>query len=127
MTKFLIALFIIFSLMLGILGYELVSAKSGGIKIELSTDPNPAQLGSNNFLISVKQDGKFIDNASVSFDLNMTTMNMGTQQGNMTSQGSGKYLSVGKLTMLGPWRFSVNVTMPDNSVIKKNFDLNISR
>lgn len=128
MSKYLIILIVVFVLAIAGLSIKLVSAESGGSRITLTTDPNPLQLGQANFLVTVKdKDGKLVDDATVSFDLNMTTMNMGVQQGNATAQGNGKYLSVGRLTMLGPWRFSVNVNMPDSSVIKKDFDVSISR
>lgn len=128
MSKYLIILIVVFVLAIAGLGIKLVNAESGGNKITLSTNPDPLQLGQATFLVTVKdKDGKLVDNAAVSYDLNMTTMNMGVQQGKATSQGNGKYSSVGNLTMLGPWRFSVNVTMPDNSIIQKNFDVSISR
>lgn len=128
MSKYLIILIVVFVLAIAGLSIKLVNAESGGGRISLNTDPSPLQLGQANFLVTVKdKDGKLVDNATVSFDLNMTTMNMGTQQGSATAQGNGKYLSVGRLSMLGPWRFSVNVNMPDGGIIKKNFDLNVSR
>lgn len=115
---------------IGILGWKIKSASGSNVTsaISLSTDPNPVQLGQNTFVMLVKdKDGKAVDNAIVSFDLNMTTMNMGIQQGNATPQGNGKYLTVGRLSMLGPWRFSVIVAMPDGSSIKKDFNINVSR
>lgn len=66
-----------------------------------------------------------MDNATVFFDLNMTSMNMGTQQGNATSQGDGRYAASGKMSMRGPWRISTKVTMPDGSLIMKDFILDV--
>jgi len=52
-------------------------------------------------------------------------MNMGTQQGNATSQGNGRYSVEGRMTMRGPWRVSTKVTMPDGSVENKDFTVNV--
>ncbi len=95
-------------------------------QIELVTQPNPVQTGNNIFYITVRDDsGKAVDNAKVEFDLNMTTMNMGTQKGTATSQGSGKYVATGRLSMRGPWRVSTTVTYADGNAMKKDFVVNV--
>lgn len=95
-------------------------------QIELVTQPNPVQTGNNIFYITVRDDsGKAVDNAKVEFDLNMTTMNMGTQKGTATSQGSGKYAATGRLSMSGPWRVSTTVTYADGNAMKKDFVVNV--
>jgi uncharacterized GH25 family protein len=95
-------------------------------QIELVTQPNPVQTGNNTFYITVRDDsGKAVDNAKVEFDLNMTTMNMGTQKGTATSQGSGKYAATGRLSMRGPWRVSTTVTYADGNAMKKDFVVNV--
>lgn len=94
--------------------------------ISLTTNPNPLRLGQATFMIDVKdKNGKPVDNASVSFDINMTTMNMGTQQGTATPQGSGRYSAVGNMSMRGPWRVRTTVKMPDGSTENKNFTVNV--
>lgn len=99
--------------------------------ISLTTNPDPLQPGPATFFIDVKdKNEKPVDTAKVSFDLNMTTMNMGTQQGEATSQGNGRYSAMGRMTMKGPWRVSVEVTMsdgsmPDGSVENKDFTVNV--
>ena len=115
-----------------ILGWKVISTSSSDSvpsdsgTISLSTDPNPLRLGQATFMIDVKdKNGKSVDNAAVSFDLNMTAMNMGTQQGNATSQGNGRYSAVGRMSMRGPWRVSTKVTMPDGSVENKDFTVDV--
>lgn len=94
--------------------------------ISLSTNPDPLQPGPATFVIEVKDKrGKLVDNAKVSFDINMTTMNMGTQRGDAISQGKGRYSAAGRMTMRGPWRVSTKVTMPDGSVENKDFTVNV--
>lgn len=94
--------------------------------VTLSTNPNPLQLGQATFIIDVKDtNGKPVDNATVSFDLNMTAMNMGTQKGTATSQGNGKYSAVGNMSMRGPWRVRTTVKMPDGSTENKDFTVNV--
>lgn len=113
---------------IAILGWKIKSASNpnNNEAISLSTDPSPLQLGQNTFVISVKdKEGKAVNDATVFFDLNMTAMNMGTQQGNATPMGNGKYSAVGRLTMKGPWRVAIKVTMPDGSLVEKNFTVNV--
>lgn len=99
---------------------------SGNSVISLSTNPNPLKMGPATFIIEVKdKTGKPVDNAKVYFDLNMTAMNMGTQQGDATGQGNGKYSASGRMTMQGPWKVSTKVTMPDGTVANKDFTVNV--
>ncbi len=113
--------------MIGIIAILAFNAKGGSsYGISLSTNPDPLQPGPATFMIEVKdKDGKPVDNATVSFDLNMTTMNMGTQQGDATPQGNGRYSAVGRISMRGPWRASTKVTMSDGSVENKDFIVNV--
>lgn len=102
------------------------STGSGSEAISLTTNPNPLQMGTATFIIDVKdKTGKPVDNATVFFDLNMTAMNMGTQQGNATSQGNGKYAASGRMSMRGPWKVSTKITMPNGSVVNKDFTVNV--
>jgi nitrogen fixation protein FixH len=102
------------------------SAGSGSEMVALTTDPNPLQTGPATFIIDVKdKTGKPVDNATVFFDLNMTSMNMGTQQGTASPQGNGRYAASGRMSMRGPWRVTTKVTMPDGSIVNKNFTVNV--
>lgn len=119
---------------IAILGFKLMgssgssssSGSGGSSQVSLTTDPNPLRMGQATFIIDVKDgNGKPVDNAAVFFDLNMTAMNMGTQQGNATSQGNGQYAASGRMTMQGSWRVSTKVTMPDGNAINKDFTVNV--
>ena len=102
------------------------SAGTGSEAVTLTTDPNPLRTGPATFIIDVKdKTGKPVDNATVFFDLNMTTMNMGTQRGNATSQGNGRYAASGQMSMRGPWKVTTKVTMPDGSIVNKDFTVNV--
>ena len=85
-------LLIILIILFGIIGVLVLKInKSSGANnnevISLSTIPYPPQLGQNTFIILINdKDGKTINDAKVTFDINMTTMNMGTQQGNTPLQ-----------------------------------------
>lgn len=131
-------LLIVLTVMIGaiaILGFKVMSSgdssfvngtNTGGANISLSTDPDPLRIGPATFMIDVKdKSGKPVNNATVSFDLNMTAMNMGTQQGNATSQGNGRYSASGSMSMRGPWRVSIIVKMPDGSSESKDFTVNV--
>lgn len=105
---------------------SVLGAVSQGETISLSTEPSPLRLGQATFIIEIRDtDGKPVDNATVSYDLNMSTMNMGTQQGNATSKGRGRYTASGSLSMRGPWRVRAKVIMPDGSMENKDFIVNV--
>ena len=102
------------------------SPGTGSEEVTLTTNPNPLRTGPATFVIDVKDKaGKPVDNATVFFDLNMTAMNMGTQQGNATSQGNGRYAASGQMSMRGPWKVTTKITMPDGSVVNKDFTVNV--
>ncbi len=93
-------------------------------RISLSTNPTTPQLGENTFIIAVKDlKNQPVKNAKVYFDLNMTQMNMGTQNGEATPQGDGTYAATGRLTMKGPWKVSTKVTMPDGKILTGDFTI----
>ena len=119
---------------IALLGWKVMGSSSSGSttntgstdQISLTTDPNPLRLGNATFIIEVKDENeKPVDNATVWFDLNMTAMNMGTQQGNATPQGNGRYSAVGSMSMRGSWRVRTTVKMPDGSMENKDFTVNV--
>lgn len=98
--------------------------KDGNVQIEL-TSPTTVRAGQNKFIVSVKDAaGKPVDDAIVNVDINMTTMNMGKQQGQATAQGDGEYAAVGNLGMLGPWKISTDVALPDGQQASEDFIVN---
>ncbi len=118
----------VFVLIIGFLGFRVMSLSSTGNnseQVSLITDPYPLRLGPANFIIAVKDEkGQPVKNAKVFFDLNMTAMNMGTQQGQAAAQGDGTYAATGRLTMRGPCKVATKITMPDGKTINKDFDVN---
>ena len=109
--------------MIAILGYKINSASSStGGGISIATIPNPLTIGPATFIVTVKdKDGKITKDATVSFDINMTTMNMGTQKGVAEPEGDGKYKAIGNMSMRGPWRISISAKMADGSTQSKDF------
>lgn len=94
--------------------------------ITFTTNPNPPHIGQTTCIISVKdKNGKPVNNAKIHFTINMTSMNMGVQEGSATLQGNGNYAAVGRFSMGGPWRVSTQITMPDGRSIDKDFDVNL--
>lgn len=129
--KILLIALVIMIAAIGVMSWKVSSGSVSGVQIKgdsisLSTVPNPLSLGQATFMIDVNdENGKTVDNARVSFDLNMTAMNMGKQQGIATSQGNGRYSAVGNLSMRGPWRVRTTVNMPDGSTKNKDFIVNV--
>ncbi len=95
-------------------------------QLTLTTQPAAAQVGNNTVMITVHDaSGKEVDDAKVNVDVNMTTMNMGTQQGTATSQGNGQYAANTRFSMRGPWRISATATYADGKQAKKDFVVNV--
>ena len=130
-NKMLVILLAILTMAVIFLGWKTMSIPTSGSsdnagKITLSTNPNPLRLGQVTFTIDVKdKNDKSVDNAAVFFDINMTTMNMGTQKGTAISQGKGQYAAVGNMSMRGPWRVRTTVKLPDGSSESKDFIVNV--
>lgn len=129
--KVLLIALVVMIVVIGVMSWKVYSSsvsdvKAKGDPITISTVPSPLSLGQATFIIDVKdENGKTVDNAKVSFDLNMTAMNMGKQQGIATSQGNGRYSAVGNLSMRGPWRVRTTVNMPDGSTKNRDFIVNV--
>ncbi|MEK7127104.1 MAG: FixH family protein [Patescibacteria group bacterium] len=94
-----------------------LSPKKSDMTLVIS--PNPPIVGLVDFIITTK------DNATVSYTINMTNMNMGQQQGQAVSQGNGVYKGSGRFSMRGPWRIAVTAKLPDGQTITQNFDYNV--
>ncbi|MDO8515010.1 MAG: FixH family protein [bacterium] len=88
-------------------------------EMTLVTNPNPPIIDLVDFTITTK------NNATVSYTINMTNMNMGEQQGQAVSQGSGKYVGNGRFSMRGPWRITVTAVLPSGEKLSQNFDYNV--
>ncbi|KKS77715.1 MAG: hypothetical protein UV74_C0013G0099 [Candidatus Woesebacteria bacterium GW2011_GWB1_43_14] len=113
------------------LSWKVLSSSNSGASaaseaVTLTTDPNPLRTGPATLIIDVKDKaGGSINDATVSFDLNMTTMDMGSQRGNAIFQGNGRYIASGRISMRGPWKVTIKVTMPDGVVVNKDFTVNV--
>lgn len=125
--KILIIIIVLVVGLFAFMGFKIIALENNSNDlISLSTDPNPLRPGQANFTIDVKdKNGQPVDNAKVSFDLNMVTMDMGAQKGEATFQGNGKYLAVGRMSMRGPWLIGTKITMPDGSIENKDFSVNV--
>ena len=103
-----------------------ISDINTNLGITISTNPNPLQPGPATFFIDIKdKHGKPVDTAKVSYNFNMTTMNMGEQQGDAEPQGNGRYSATTRISMRGPWQLNAKVVMPDGSVEKKDLTVEV--
>lgn len=129
-TKILLILVVI---MFGAIGFLSLKVNSSSVlgastegSISLSTNPDPLKPGPATFLIDVTdKSGKAVDDAKVSYNINMTTMDMGAQNGTAIPMDNGRYSISAKMTMLGPWKVSVTVKRIDGSTENKDFTVNV--
>ncbi len=107
--------YIFLAIVLAIIGFKMfsssapstTSANGGDYQLTLVTTPNPPTGGKDLLTVTVVDSaGKAVDNATVVMDINMTTMNMGSQSGTATPQGNGSYALNASFSMLGPWKIA---------------------
>ncbi len=102
------------------------TASLASSRLTLLTNPNPPAPGLVDFTISVKdKNNQAADNVLVSYSLNMTNMDMGTQQGSAASQGGGNYKGSSRFSMRGPWQILVTANFSDGEKLSQNFDYNV--
>lgn len=126
--------YIFIAIVLAVIGFKVfslspsstTSANGGDYQLTLATTPNPPTGGKNVLTVSVVDSaGKAVDGAAVIMDINMTTMNMGSQSGTAMPQGNGAYALNASFSMLGPWKIATTVTLPDGQTLNKDFTVNI--
>lgn len=126
--------YIFLVIVLAIIGFSVFSSPSpsttgasgGDYELVLTTDPNPPVVGKGLLMVMVTDGaGKAVDNATVAFDINMTTMDMGAQNGTATPQGDGAYALYANFFMRGPWRIATDVTLPGGQTLSKDFTVNV--
>jgi hypothetical protein len=84
--------------------------QNGNLTIQLFSDHNPPVQGYDVFQILVTDsNGQPVSDATVSLDLNMTTMNMGNNHVAATPLGKGYYAGKVFFSMPGPWQATVGI------------------
>ena len=104
------------------------SKQIGNYTVWLVSAPNPPVRGNNTFqAVIADADGDAVNDATVSFDLNMTTMNMGRNLATATRQGAGHYSSAVFFSMGGPWRVIVAIQRVGQPSVNGTFNFSINR
>lgn len=128
--------YIFLAIVLAVIGFRMfsspapstTSANGGDYQLTLVTTPNPPTGGKNLLTVNVADSaGKVVEGATVVMDINMTTMDMGSQSGTATPLGDGAYALNASFSMLGPWKIATTVTLPDGQTLTKDFTVNVSR
>ena len=100
--------------------------KSANYVVRLSSAPTQPVRGLD-VLAAIVTDaaGKPIEDAQVSFDLNMTNMNHGKNVVAAAPQGKGRYVGQVRFMMPGPWRVIVRVARPGLAPEDLRFEFNV--
>ena len=86
------------------------SKQVGDLKVSLLTTPNPPIRGSGTLKALITDTkGQPISDATLSFDISMTNMNMGKNVVAASSLGEGHYSGQVYFSMTGPWRVVVGI------------------
>ena len=84
--------------------------QAGDLRVWILTTPNPPVSGVNTleaFVVDSK--GQPVSDATLTFDLNMTNMNMGKNTASPKLSGEGRYGSLVFFSMRGPWRVIITI------------------
>ncbi len=107
--------------------FTLVEKRASNLIIKLFCDPAPPIWGIGTLKAVVTDaDGKFIDDAQVSFDLDMTNMRMGRNLVVGVSQGEGRYVGRVRFSMPGPWRVIIRIVRPRQAEEDQRFDFDVN-
>ena len=84
--------------------------QAGDLRVWIITNPSPPKAGNctlDAYVIDSK--GQPVSDAKLTFDLNMTNMNMGRNTVTPTLLGEGHYTSQVFFSMRGPWRVIITI------------------
>ena len=92
------------------------SSKTSDGALVVQMKITPAHLGENQFTVTATNasNGQAVTQANVTLFTTMLTMDMGTDNIPMQSDGKGHFTAIGLLTMSGRWEIRVAVRTPDN-------------
>ena len=84
--------------------------QAGNLRIWMTTTPSPPRPG-NAVLDAyvVDAEGQPINDAVLTFSINMTNMNMGNSSAQPPLVGDGHYSQTMRFSMAGPWRVTVTI------------------
>ena len=84
--------------------------QAGDLRVWIINSPSPPKVGNctlDAYVIDSK--GQPVSDATLTFDLNMTNMNMGSHLVTPTLVGDGHYSGQVFLSMPGPWRATITI------------------
>ena len=108
-------------------GPTIADQQSDGIHGWLAS--TPAQPGKGNAMIDaylVADDGQPIEDAVVTFDIDMTNMSHGKYQVAANATGGGHYAGDVHFSMPGPWRIVAVIERPGQETVDLRFDFTVN-
>ena len=84
--------------------------QAGDLRVWIINNPSPPKAGNctlDAYVIDSK--GQPVSDATLTFDLNMTNMNMGKNTASPKLSGEGRYGSLVFFSMRGPWRVIITI------------------
>lgn len=110
---------------------ELPRFRAGELQIGIATQPETPRVGDNTLLLELRRlDGTPLDGATVQAFAEMPAMGampaMRAPAG-LERTGPGRFQGTVSLSMRGDWPLTVNITLPDGSARRLQFDLATGR
>ena len=109
-------------------GPTLADVQSDGIHGWLSstpTEPTRGDAAIDAYLVA--DDGQPIEDATVTFDIDMTNMSHGQYLAPAEPAGAGHYVGSVHFSMPGPWRIIATVERPDHEPVQLRFEFQVNR
>jgi len=98
----------------------------GDLSVWVSTDLTPPTIGRTVLdALVVDDQGQPVNDAKVSFDIDMTNMSHGVNVTAATNVGGGHYTGEVRLVMMGPWRVIVVVERPNREPVRARFNFEV--
>lgn len=95
----------------------------GDKALKVKADLGSAKVGDNNVAITITTpDGKPVEKAKITASVAMTSMDMGTTKPAVKELGKGRYALKANFSMMGPWRLTLTIAMPDMQPSIYTFD-----
>jgi copper(I)-binding protein len=109
-------------------GPTLADVQNGGLHGWLASTPQPPARGDATIdAYLVTDDGQPVEDATITFDIDMTNMSHGKYLAPATATGGGHYAGNVHFSMGGPWRLIAIVERPGQESVNLRFEFNVDR
>ena len=98
----------------------------GDLRVRVSTEPDPAQLGNNTLRLEVTDaQGQPVPDAAISLEYTMDMPGMMIDKAQASHTRGGVYEAKVRFTMAGPWGVTVSIQRPGQAEVRERFTVQV--